>query len=59
VETIKRVTLTIDGREYEIYVQRFHHTTSGLREGYREINPVIVEISGQKYDVSLYFYEQT
>jgi hypothetical protein len=53
VETIKKAILTIEGKEYAIFLQRFL-TTSGFGEGYKGINPVTIEINGEKYEVSLY-----
>ena len=53
METIKKAILTIDGKEYTIFLQRFL-TNVGFGEGYKGINPVTIEISGEKFEVTLY-----
>ena len=58
MQTIRKAILTIDGKEYTIFLQKFL-TDVGSGEGYKGINPVTIEISGEKFEVSLYLRKKT
>jgi len=58
METIKKAILTIDDKEYIIFLQRFL-TDVGSGEGYKEISPTTIEINGEKFEVSLYLRKKS
>ena len=58
METIKKVILTIDDKEYIIFLQRFL-TDVGSGEGYKEINPATIEINGEKFEVTIHLRKKS